>query len=298
MNYKKNGSVFLLLLIILLVNNIKIYADNYADMSNIVVINTSELVIDPGNVKIKYRNSRNYVDWDQTLEGYDATTIEKEKTEINNVYYCIEAVRFFNGSNTYDLTDIAQNIPFKSEVLKIKISKTSYNGDVYAIYISNSVSSKNSIIKKFILINHNSSSVEIPKLYYDFDLESRTASFLYFGILSAQWGSDLCKRITTGNIGLEVRDYEISIKHSLFSSVVEPTGTNTKTIFYSIDKNEFFTSDTVINKISKNPPSGQYAVGVEISNAGDLERDYGRSIMNSNDSYRSRRRNFRYFEFF
>jgi len=297
MNYKR-GSVSLLLMFLLFIINVKLSADDYADMSNIIVINTSEVEIDPGNIKIKYRNARNYVDWDQTLGGYDATTIEKEKTEINNVYYCIEAIRFVNDNSTYDLTDVGQNIPFKSELLKMKISKTNYNGDVYAIYISNSISSKNKIIKKFVLINHNSSSVEIPKLYYDFGLDSRTASFLFFSALSAQRGSDLCKRTTTGNIGLEVKDYEISIKHSLFSSVAEPTGTNAKTIFFSIDRNEFFTSDTVITKIGKNPPSGQYAVGVEISNAGEFERDYGRSSKNLNGLDRSTRKGKRYFELF
>lgn len=85
-------------------------------------------------------------------------------------------------------------------------------------------------------------------------------------------------------MGIEVTDYDILIKHGLISSVSEPTKIIIKTIFFSSDSNKIVTLDSNIILMRQVPFSGQYAVGVEISNSGsDDDRDYGRRIVPKNE---------------
>lgn len=85
MRFTKSISFFLIILSISFTDELCSSDDNFADMSNIIVINTSGVEIGPENIKFKYKRITGMNFWEETLGGYDAVTFEKKNLKLPTV---------------------------------------------------------------------------------------------------------------------------------------------------------------------------------------------------------------------
>jgi len=252
----KNVKFFIAILLILVFRSFS--QTEFAHMSNIVFVNTSNVDLSSENFLVSY-DGYEYMEWGNHVGQFDATLYEKNSNSTGNILK-VSKLKFVENDISVEIKDSAVSIALRNGETLIIYLKLTF-GDIYAVYISNSEMERNDTLKKFVLINHYEENIEIPRLYYSHLRPSNTTSFLYMGVLSATTGSDIANRRCGETGGYVVKDFDILIRNSKKSYV------STANIFKSIDS-IYILVDKKLKKIKFPVTSDQYAIGVEVGNSG------------------------------
>jgi hypothetical protein len=252
----KNVKFLIAILLILVFRSFS--QTEFAHMSNIVFVNTSNVDLSSENFLVSY-DGYEYMEWGNHIGQFDATLYEKNTNSTGNILK-VSKLKFVENDISVEINELAVSIALKNGETLIMYLKMTL-GDIYAVYISNSKMDRNDTLKKFVLINHYDEDVEIPRLYYSHLRPSNTTSFLFVGVLSAITGSDIANRRCSESGGYVVKDFDILIRNSKKSYVTSAKN------FKAIDS-IYVSENKILKKVKFPVTNDQYAIGVEVGNSG------------------------------